>query len=83
MDFKSDRLLEWEAYFCGEAESKLCYKHEFKEYCPVDDTDGMSGSPVFVKLSNQRVACYVLVGVHIRAKRFVSIEAIKAGIQQF
>lgn len=79
----STQALVCDAYFSGEAESKYCYKLDFIESCPVSNMNGMSGSPVFAKLPNQKAACYVLVGVHIRANRFISIEVIKDGIRKF
>ena len=79
----SIQAVQCDASYIRPTESKYIHELKFIESCPVKDLDGMSGSPVFAKVPMHGETIYVLVGIMLRARRFLSIEVLKEGIRRF
>lgn len=78
----SNQAVQCDAKYIKSAESKFTHELKFIESC-IKNVNGMSGAPVFAKLPKEGMIIYILVGIMLRAKRFLSIEVIKEGIRNF
>lgn len=79
----SNQAVVCDAEFMGPTESRGTYELQFVDSCPVKDIDGMSGAPVFVSRPSSDGQQHVLVGMMLRAKRFLAIEVVRTGIDHF